>query len=119
MGLGSFGYHSFNGHMVGCSSHGNNFSPSVIYCTFRLQFVSVSFMPGYAIAKMLSGKDRNGIATSSLPLVKRLLPRFLVAYFFSMLITGLTVYIIAAEVDFASAQVGEDGVGDFLIHFKA
>ena len=67
-------------------------------------------MPGYALVRMLLGKNNNEITKSSLPLLKRSLPRYLISYFFSMLITGLTVYIIASEVEFAPAQVGENGV---------
>ena len=76
------------------------------------------FMPGYAVVKILSDKTNNNITHSSLIFLKRSLPRFLVAYFCSLLITGLTVYVIAAEVESASPQVEQGVAGDFFNSFQ-
>jgi hypothetical protein len=55
------------------------------------------FLPGYAIIKMLSDRtiERSSSGTiRSLQLLRKLLPRSLVAYFFSILVTSLTTYLV-------------------------
>src|SRR5918994_3629828 len=69
------------------------------------------FLPGYAIAKMLSGRNNdysNNTKSFSLAL-KQPLPKMLVAYLLSMLITGLTGYFIStlSDVSLTSVSVGE------------
>ena len=119
VGLGSFGYHSFNGSDGGVFIPWEQFLNSFSNILYLVAAICLCFfMPGYALVKMLLGKNNNEITKSSLPLLKRSLPRYLISYFFSMLITGLTVYIIASEVEFAPAQVGENGVAYCLILFK-
>ena len=115
VGLGSFGYHSFNGSDGGVFIPWEQFLNSFSNILYLVAAICLCFfMPGYALVKMLLGKNNNEITKSSLPLLKRSLPRYLISYFFSMLITGLTVYILASEVEFAPAQVGENGVAYLL-----
>ena len=119
VGVGSFDYYTFEITSNSVFIPWGQFFGSLTNILYLFASIFLCFfMPGYAIAKMLSSKDRNGIATSSLLWLKKLLPRFLVAYFLSLLITGLPVYIIAAEIDFASIQIGQDAAGDLIIPFQ-
>ena len=55
------------------------------------------FLPGYAIMKMLSDRtiERSSSGTiRSLQLLRKPLPRSLVAYFFSILVTSMTTYLV-------------------------
>jgi hypothetical protein len=101
-GLGSFGYQSFDSTIDSVFIPWEQFFTPVVNLLYLLAAICLSFfMPGYAFVKMLSSRNSNVTTTSSLRLLKQPLPRFLVAYFLSMLVTGLTVYLFAAEVGFA------------------
>jgi len=119
VGVGSFDYYTFEITNNRVFIPWGQFFTSLADVLYLFASIFLCFfMPGYAIAKMLSSKDRNGITTSSLLWLNKLLPRFLVAYFLSLLITGLTVYIFAAEIDFAPIRIEQDAAGDLIIPFQ-
>ena len=80
------------------------------------------FLPGYAIVKMLFDRNierGNSDTVRSLPSLKKQLPRILVAYFISILVTGLTSYFVVVmaysmPVDIELAPL-EEIQGDQLI----
>ena len=100
VGLGSFGIRSFDSINHGIFIPWEQFFSSFGNMLYLLATICLCFfMPGHAIYKIISDKNNSYIAKSALLLTKYSLPKFLVAYLLSMLVTGLTVYIIAAEVE--------------------
>jgi hypothetical protein len=122
-GLGSFGYQSFDSTIDREFIPWEQFFTPVVNLLYLLAAICLTFfMPGYAFVKMLSSRNSNVTTTPSLRLLKQPLPRFLVAYFLSMLVTGLTVYFFAAEAGFSLVPGGyvarQDIAGDAFLSIQ-